>query len=96
MRVRKVTAAVSALLLIALTVAVAEAALFALLTVFSSILRVYLVVELADRYLLVNQAPWVPTPHVSVHQAGTVGSALVTLGCGLGAAVWRYRRWRPA
>jgi hypothetical protein len=96
MRVRKVTAAVSALLLIALTVAVAEAALFALLTVFSSILRVYLVVELADRYLLVNQAPWVPTPHVSVHQAGAVGSAFVTLGCGLGAAAWRYRRWRPA
>ena len=96
MRVRKVTAAVSALLLIALTVAVAEAALFALLTVFSSILRVYLVVELADRYLLVNQALWVPMPHVSVHEAGTVGSGLVTFGCGLGAAAWRYRRWRPA
>lgn len=93
---RKATAAVSVLLLVLVSVAVAEAGLLAVLLMVSSILRLYLTVELGGQVMQVLAPLHVPATSVVVHQAGTLGSVLVTLSCGVGAATWRFRRWRPA
>jgi hypothetical protein len=86
---------VSAALLLFLSVAVAEAALLLLLLVFSSVLRLNLTIQLGDQFIAMI-APLLPEPNVTIRHAGTIGSILFTFACGAGAAVWRYRRWRPA
>jgi hypothetical protein len=89
---RRMTAAVSAVLLSLLTVAVAEAALLVLLLVFASVLRLNLVIQLGERFLQM-WAPALNDPTVTVRDAGTIASFLFTFGCGAGAAIWRHRRW---
>ena len=95
MTMRRATAAVSAVLLVLLSVAIAEAALLTLLVVFSYILRLNFGVQLGDQYLQLWFPPGAESS-VGVHQAGVIGSTVVTLASGVGAAVWRYRRWSPA
>ena len=92
---KRATAAVSAVLLVMLSVAIAEAMLLFLLVVFSSILRLVLAVQLGDQVLQML-APQLPETRVSVYQAGIIGSILFTFACGSVAAVWRYRTWRAA
>lgn len=92
---RRVTAGVSTMLLAALSVAVAEGALLLLLLVFSSVLRLNLVVQLGDQVVQV----WLPQlrePTVTIRHAGILGSIAFTFACGAAAAGLRYRRWRPA
>jgi heme/copper-type cytochrome/quinol oxidase subunit 1 len=98
MTTRRTTAAVSTILLVLLSVALAEAALLVLLLVFSSILRLQLQIENSPQYLRLPDyyATLIATPTFTVHQAGMVFSALCTATCGAGAAVWRYRRWRSS
>ena len=94
MTMRRATAAVSTVLLILVSVAVAEAALLVMLLLFASILHLNFGVQLGERYMQM----WFPPaaePSVSVRTAGVVVSVLLTLGSGAGAAMWRYRRWRP-
>lgn len=95
MTVRRITAAVSTLLLILVSIATAEAALLALLVLFSYILRLNFIVQLGDQSLQLWSPP-APHPAIQVHQAAVIGSILLTLACGAGAATWRYRRWRSA
>jgi len=76
---RKPTAAVSVVLLLLLSVAVAEASLAALLLLFSSILRLYMVVEVGGQVLQMAVPGWVPVPQVAVHNPGTIASFVFTL-----------------
>ena len=97
MTVRRATALVSTILLVLLSVAVAEAALLMLLGVFSSILRVQLNFQLGSQLLSDSRLGLYPVmPSITVLQGGVVASALSFLACGIAAAAWRYRRWRPA
>ena len=96
MTLPRVVAAVSVVLLIALSVAVAEASLLVMLFVFTSILRLTFGVELGDQWLTLYAPRYAPVASVAIHHAGTIASLVFTLACGLGAASWRYRRWRPA
>jgi len=83
------------LLLLALTaVGVAEAALLAMLFLFSSILKLRLGVEVGPAGILFT--PSGCCGQVLLYNAATVGSLVFTGGCGAGAAVWKFRRWRPA
>ena len=91
---RRTTAAVSGVLLILVSVAIAEAALLVLLVLFSYILRLNFGVQLGEQGLQLWLPPAVQAS-VQVHQAGVIGSTVFTLASGVGAAVWRYRRWRP-
>ena len=91
----RATAAVSTALLILVSLAVAEAALLAMLVLFAYILRLNFGVQFGYQVLQL----WFPAgaePSVLVRTAGLVVSVLFTLGCGAGAAIWRYRRWGPA
>jgi hypothetical protein len=100
MILRRATGAVSTVLLLLLSVALAEAALLVLLLVFSSILRLQLSFDLAGQLLQFwtppRSLPYVPMPTVILSQGGVIVSVLFTFTCGTGAAAWRFRRWRPA
>jgi Mg2+/Co2+ transporter CorB len=98
--VQRVTATVSAVLLLALGVAVAEAALLVLVLIFSSILRLQLGAQVGQQLLQLwtyspNTVP-VPMPSMTLREAAIVASFVATLACGAGAAAWRYRHWTPA
>jgi len=93
---RRAAAAVSVVLLIAVSVAVAESSLLVMLLLFSSILRLNFGVELGDQWLTLYAPRYTPVASVVIHHAGTIASLVFTLACGVGAASWRYRRWRPA
>jgi hypothetical protein len=93
--VRRFTSAVSVLLLALLAVGVAEASLGALLGLFSVILDLRLGVELGPLGLLMAPQGCCQS-QVTVFNAGVVASFMFTAGCGLGAAAWRFRRWRAA
>lgn len=95
MSMRRVTAAVSVVLLVLLSVAVAEAAVLTLVVLFSFILRLGLALRAGDQVLQLWLAG-AAEPSITVFQGGIVASILFTFACGAGAAVWRYRRWRPA
>jgi len=92
---RRITAAISLVLLLLVAAAVAEASLLGLLVLFTSILRLYLVVEIAGHYLQMSSLNVPSFLQVGIANAGTVGSFLLTLAGGLGAAAYRYRRWKP-
>lgn len=95
MTMRRATAAISTVLLVLVPVAVAEAALLAMLVLFAYILRLNFGVQFGYQILQL----WFPPaaePSVLVRTGGMVTSILFTLGCGAGAAIWRYRQWRPA
>jgi hypothetical protein len=93
--VRRFTTAASLLLLALLAVGVAEASLGALLSLFSVILKLRLGVELGPVGLLIAPQGCCQS-QVTVFNAGVVASFILTGGCGLGAAAWRFRRWRAA
>ena len=97
MSVRHAASALSVLLLLLVSVAVAEASLLVLLIAFSSILQLQFGLEHDNRFLQFwANAPYLAMPTVTVHEAGIVLSTLFTAACGMGAAFWRHRRWRPA
>lgn len=99
MTVRRVTAFVSASLLVLLSIAVAEAALLALLLIFGSVLQLQLNLQLGERFITlwttVRSAPYAGMPTMTVQQGGIVASALFSFAFGMAAAAWRYRQWRP-
>jgi len=84
---RKPAAVVSVLLLGLLAVGVAEATLAALIVLFSTILKHYL-------QLTLPAAPF--RPALAVYSAGWIASVAFTALCGLAAATWKFRRWRPS
>jgi len=53
------------------------------------------VVEIAGHYLQMSSLNVPSFLQVGIANAGTVGSFLLTLAGGLGAAAYRYRRWKP-
>lgn len=92
---RRVTAAVSVVSLLVVAAAVAEASLLGLLVVFGTVLRLSIVLEIAGHSMYLAPLNASSSLEISIANAGTVGSFLVTLTCGVIAAVYRYRRWRP-
>ena len=93
---QRASAAVSIVLLLVAATAVAEASVLGLLLLFASILRLDLVVEVAGHYMHIVPLNFPTYMQVTILDAGTAASFMVTLACGVGAAVYRYRRWRPA
>ena len=93
---RRITAAVSVALLLLVATVVAEATLLAMVVLFMPILRMNTTIELGDRMVGVYEQLFYGFPTLTVHTAGTIASILVTFCSGAGAAVYRYRRWRPA
>ncbi len=95
---RRLAAAISAVLLVLLAIAIAEASLAAMLFVFSTVLRVDLSLEFGQRLVqmyLLSHGP-LAALQVAIHNAGTIGSILFTAAVGLTASALRFRRWRPA
>ena len=97
---RRAAAAVSTLLLAIVTVAIAEAALGALLVLFSYILTLRLVLDLGSARLFFQPHPDNPVyvqagPVVELYGPALVVSILFCATCGLGAAARTFRRWRP-
>ena len=95
MNVKRFYAVVSVTLLWLLTLVVAEASLAALLVVFSFILKLTLVVQIGDE-VFGGYVPGHPNPQVVLFNAASVASLGFTVACGLTAAAWKFRRWRPA
>jgi hypothetical protein len=93
MATRRFYAALSLVVLGVLAVAVLEATLFALVALISWILGQTLDVQLGPVTFVLQQGCC--GPDVLVFNAATVGSFLFTGACGVGAAIARYRRWRP-
>lgn len=92
---RRKRTALSAALLALATIAVAEAALLAVLVVFSYILKIDLTIELGPFGAVYSSGPnagpvvWLYTPAV-------VAAVIVSAASGLASATWTFRRWRPA
>jgi hypothetical protein len=82
------------LLLALVTVAIAEAALAALLVLFSYVLRLDLTIDLGSARLFFESDPRAG-PVVELYGPASVGSFLFFAVCGLGAAARTFRRWRP-
>ena len=91
---RRLSAAASLLLLGLVAIGAAEASLLGLLILFSFILKLRLGVELGPGAMLFGQSGCCP-PQVTVFNAAGVASLLFAAGCGLAAAGWRFRRWKP-
>lgn len=87
---------VSLLLLLLLSLAIAEAALLAMLVLFGSILHLSLAIEIGGQTVSTFAPFWIRVPQVAVHNGGAIASVVFTLAFGLAAATWRFRRWRPA
>lgn len=100
MILRRATGAASTVLLVLLSVAVAEAALLVLILVFSSILQLQLSFQVGERFLQFwaqqRSQSAVAMPNMTVQQGGVIASVLFTFASGAGAAAWRFRRWRPS
>jgi len=94
--VRKPAAIVSVLLMGLLAVGVAEASLAALTVLFSTILKLNLSVELGPHYLQLTLPAAPFRPALAVYSAGWIASVAFTALCGLAAATWKFRRWRPS
>jgi len=93
---RRASALVSALLLMLVAVAIAQASLGALLFVFSVVLRLRLGIEIGAAAALFAQSGPYNQPEVAIFNPATVASFFFTASCGLAAAAWRFRHWRPA
>lgn len=100
MTLRRAITVVATILLVLLSIAVSEAALFALLLVFSSILRLQVNFQLGEHILTlwtnVRAGPYVPMPTMTLEQGGIVASAVFSFACAVVAAARRYRWWMPA
>ena len=105
---RRASAGVSSLLLAIVTVAIAEAALCALLVLFSYILNLYLILELGSAQLFfyppvteyerIEQGVRVVVgapPSIKLYGAALIASIVFCATCGLVAAARTFRRWRP-
>jgi hypothetical protein len=92
---RRGSAAVASLLLAMVTVAIAEAALGALLVLFSYMLRLDLTIDLGSARLFFQSYPGAG-PVVDLYGPASVASILLCAACGLGAATRTFRTWRPA
>jgi len=99
MTLRRGTSAASLVLLVLLSVALAEAALLVLVLVFSSILQLQLNFQVGEQLLQFwaqQRSPaYVAMPTMTVQQGGVILSVLFTFACGVGAGAWRFRRWSP-
>ncbi|HET7418810.1 MAG TPA: hypothetical protein VFL27_00345 [Candidatus Dormibacteraeota bacterium] len=93
---RRFSAAATLALLALLAIGGAEAALLALLMLFSVILKLRLGVELGPGAALFGQSDGCCAPQVTIFNAGTDVSIVITAGSAVLAAVWRFGRWRPA
>jgi hypothetical protein len=92
---RRTSAAGYSLLLAIVTVAIAEAALWALLVVFSYILRIGLTLDLGSASLGFQPNP--PAgPIVQLFEPAAITSVLFCAGCGAIAGARAFRNWRPA
>ena len=91
---RKLSAAVSLVLLGVLAVAVAEASLVALIVLFSAFLKLNLTIELGLHYLHLSLPAAPYRPEVAVYNSGSIASVLFTAAGGAVAATWKFRRWR--
>jgi hypothetical protein len=91
---RRASAAVSALLLAIVTITIAEAALAALLFVFSYVLRINLTLELGSAHLFF-QSDSSAGPVVELFSPAALSSILFCAACGLAAATRTFRHWRP-
>ena len=91
---RRFSAAASLLLLGVIAISVAEASLLGLLVLFTFILRLKFGVELGPAGFLFAQPDCCP-PQLTLFNATTVGSFLLTAAAGLATAAWKFRRWRP-
>jgi hypothetical protein len=77
------------------TVAIAEATLWALLVVFSYILRIGLILDLGSASIGFQPNP--PAgPIVQLFQPAAIASVLFCAGCGVMAGARAFRNWRPA
>jgi hypothetical protein len=101
LELRRASAGVSSLLLAMVTIAIAEAALGALLVLFSYVLRLGLVLDLGSTrvFFQPNPAtypPYVqPGPFIELYSPALVASMLFCAICGFGVAARTFRRWRP-
>jgi hypothetical protein len=95
MNAKRFSALVSVALLWLLALVVGEASLAALLVVFSFILKLTLLVQIGDE-VFGGYVPGHPYPQVVLFNAASVVSFGCTAACGLMAAAWKFRRWRPA
>jgi hypothetical protein len=92
---RRSSATVSSLLLAIVTVAIAEATLWALLVAFSYILRFGLILDLGSASLIFQPNP--PAgPIVHLFEPAAITSVLFCAGCGAVAGARAFRNWRPA
>ncbi len=92
---RRKRAILSAVLLALVTIAVAEAALVALLVVFSYVLKIDLSVELGS-FGAAYASGQESGPLVKLYGPAAVAAVLFTAACGFAGATWTFRRWRPA
>ena len=92
---RRVETALSALLLALMAIAVAEAALVALLVLFSYVLRIDLSVTVGTIGAVYASGLY-NGPVVQIFGPAAVGTILFTAASGLATATWTFRRWKPA
>jgi len=98
---RRVSAGVSSLLAAMVAIAIAEAALGAILVLFSYVLRLGLVLDLGSTRLFFQPNPAAypayvqPGPFIELYGPALIASILFCGVCGLGAAARTFRRWRP-
>src|SRR5207245_11181147 len=74
---------------------VAPASLVALLFVFGLVLKLRLGIEIGGGAMLMGSQLGYGQPQVTLFNAATVASAVLTGGCGVLAAARRFHRWRP-
>jgi hypothetical protein len=92
---RRLWPALSALLLALITIAVAEAALVAVLVVFSYVLKIDLRLEVGTIGAVYSSGPYAG-PIVQVFGPAAVAAVLFTATSGLATATWTVRHWRQA
>jgi hypothetical protein len=93
---RRISAFVSALLLLLLAVAIAEASLAGLLFLFSVVLKLRTGIELGAASVLFAGPVSYYQSNVALFSPATVASFIFTAASGLAAAAWRFQRWKPA
>jgi hypothetical protein len=90
---RRITAAVSAVLLVLVTVAVAEGALLALLLLFGVVLQLNLTVEAGPAFIAAYLRDGEIHPDVTIYNGAVLISIVFTAACGVISAAWNFRRW---
>lgn len=91
---RRSSAAVSLVLLGLIAVGAAEATLLAMLILFGLILKLRIGVELGPAAALFGPNSCCPA-RLSLFNAATIVSLLLTTSCGVAASAWKFRRWKP-